>query len=153
MFLYVRKCFYSYVKSTKIILNRFQFGNSFHLSLKREVEIKTVLCLFFISINLFASSDYICSFRNYRLDLDMTNDESTGLFITERFHYNTLYVGYVGFINRKAQTTDFHFYGNDEYILTFKNNDLSNEPEQIKGRFEGTLEGFYMVDRFSCKKR
>tara|TARA_B100001971_G_scaffold84647_1_gene78123 strand:- start:230388 stop:230738 length:351 start_codon:yes stop_codon:yes gene_type:complete len=100
------------------------------------------------------AADYTCKFRNYTLDLDMTNDRSTGLFIIERYRYETLYVGYVGHIERKANTSDFYFYGNNgENILSFKNSDLKNEPSRMSGRYEGTLEGFYLVDKFNCTKR
>ena len=110
-----------------------------------------VISLFISSA--FASSDYTCKFRNYILDLDMTNDRSTGLFIIERWRYETLYVGYVGHINRKQKTSDFHFYGRGgEYILTFNNKDLNTEPNIMYGRIEAELEGFYIVDRFKCTK-
>lgn len=101
----------------------------------------------------YASADYTCQFRNYILDLDMTNDRSTGLFIIERWRYETLYVGYVGWINRESKTSDFHFYGNSgEHILTFRNSDLESEPATMKGRIETELQGYYMVDTFTCKK-
>lgn len=110
--------------------------------------------LFFLSFNTFASAQYKCSFRNYTLDLDMTNDRSTGLFIIEKYRYETLYSGYVGSIQRKSKTSDFHFYGSSgEHILTFRNSDLKEEPSSLEGRIEATLEGFYIVDRFECKKR
>lgn len=100
------------------------------------------------------SADYKCSFRNYTLDLDMTNDRSTGLFIIERNRYETLYVGYAGHIQRNSKTSDFYFYGNNgENILTFNNTDLANSPTKMYGRYEGTLEGFYLVDRFTCTKK
>lgn len=106
-----------------------------------------------LSINAFAD-DYTCTFRNYTLDLDMTNDRSTGLFIIERYRYETLYVGYVGHIQRNRKTSDFYFYGrNGENILTFNNSDLQNEPQRMHGRYEGTLEGFYLVDNFTCTKK
>lgn len=110
-----------------------------------------ILCL--ISFQTFASADYHCTVRNYNLDLDMTNDYSTGLFIIERYRYETLYVGYVGFIKRNSKTTDFYFYGNyGENILTFKNEDLKNEPNKMNGKIEAELEGFYFIDKFICTK-
>ena len=113
-----------------------------------------ILLTALFTFNSFASSNYQCSFRNYILDLDMTNDRSTGLFIKERYRYETLYVGYAGSIQRNANTSDFYFYGQSgEHILTFKNSDLKNEPAQMKGRIEATLEGFYIVDTFTCYKR
>lgn len=113
-----------------------------------------LLLLTIVSFNIFAASDYDCQFRGYRLDLDMTNDYSTGIFIIDRFNYDTLYVGYVGFIERKSKTTDFTFYGNyGEHILSFNNTDLASEPERMKGWYEGDLRGFYIVDKFECVKR
>lgn len=113
-----------------------------------------VLLTILFAFNSFASSDYHCEFRNYILDLDMTNDRSTGLFIKERWRYETLYVGYVGFIKRNSKTSDFHFYGNSgEHILTFKNSDLESEPNKMYGRIEAELEGFYIVDKFTCTKK
>lgn len=102
----------------------------------------------------FASEDYHCSFRNYNIDIFLTNDESTSMFITNRFTYDTIYVGYVGWIERKAKKTNFHFYGNSgEITLTFKNEDLTNEPDRLSGAVDADLEGFWIVDQFKCQKR
>lgn len=112
-----------------------------------------ILLTTLIALNSFAA-DYSCQFRNYTLELDMTNDRSTGLFIIERNRYETLYVGYAGFIKRNRNTSDFYFYGNNgENILSFNNSDLESEPRKMYGRYEGTLQGIYLVDRFSCTKR
>jgi len=106
------------------------------------------------TLQAFASSDYKCNFRNYTLDLQMTNDRSTGLFIIERYRYETLYNGYVGSIERRTNKTDFIFYGRSgEIILTFNTPDLLNEPARMRGRIEADLEGFYIVDNFICTKR
>jgi hypothetical protein len=114
---------------------------------------KIIMIIMLLMNFAFASSDYTCQVRNYILDLDMTNDRSTGLFIIERWRYETLYVGYVGFIKRNSKTSDFHFYGNNgETILTFKNSDLESEPDRMQGRIETELEGFYIVDKFNCIK-
>lgn len=111
-----------------------------------------LMCL--ISFNSFASADYSCTFRNYKLEIDMTNDESTGLFVIERWRYETLYVGYVGFIERKNKISNFYFYGNEgEIILTFKNSELLNEKDKLSASIEAQLEGFYFVDKFYCYKR
>jgi hypothetical protein len=116
---------------------------------------KTLLLLFImIPVQLLASADYNCQVRSYNLHIDMTNDRSTHVWVINRWNYNTVYQGYVGFIERKANNTTFYFYGNYEPIkLTFKNEDLQNEPQTMRGRIDTMLEGFIVYDNFDCKKR
>jgi hypothetical protein len=115
---------------------------------------RSFLLTLFLSLSSFASTDYSCSFRNYRLDLDMTNDQSTGLFLHDSWRYETLYVGYVGAIERSGRYSNFFFYGNEgEMRLQFLNTELAAQSDSLNVEFEGQLQGFYFLERFSCRKR
>lgn len=117
---------------------------------------KTLLfiLLFAISFNTAASEDYNCATRQYNLDIFLTNDRSTSMFIIDRFNYNTVYVGYVGFIERKEKISKFHFYGRSgPIVLSFSNNDLNQMPDKMNGFIDAELGGFIVYENLKCRIR
>lgn len=113
-----------------------------------------ILLLFTASLASARSTNYHCQVRQYNLDIDMTGDRSTGLFIIDRYNYNTEYVGYAGSIERGNRVTTFYFYGNEGPIkLSFLNKDIQDQPSKIKGHIDAMLGGFLIVDYFNCKER
>jgi len=115
---------------------------------------KYLILLLFVPFQVYASADYHCQVRSYDLDIDMTNDKSTHVWITNRYDYNVLYQGYVGSIERGNKVTSFTFYGNSEpTILSFPNTELESEPQKLTGHIDAMLEGFLIVDYFACSKK
>lgn len=110
--------------------------------------------MLFSTLSYGRSTDYQCIVRDYTLDIDMTGDRSTGMFITDRYNYDTIYVGYAGSIDRGSRVSTFYFYGNEGPIkLSFQNKDLQARPQTMRGHIDATLRGFLVVDYFNCKQR
>lgn len=115
---------------------------------------KLMLGLLLFTSSVFAGTDYRCSVRNYNIDLELSNDRSTNIFITDRWRHETLHVGYAGSIERGNRVTSFYFYGQSEpTILSFLNKEIQDKPETLRAHIEAQLEGFYFTDYFTCTKK
>lgn len=115
---------------------------------------KLLFILLVLTSSAFAGTDYHCQVRNYIIDLELSNDRSTGVFITNRWNHDTLHVGYAGSIERGKRVTSFYFYGRGEpTILSFLNEEIKKKPNKLKAHIEAGLEGFYFTDYFTCTKK
>ena len=107
----------------------------------------------FLSFSL-SAREYNCDVRNYRLQIDLEGDRSTHVWIKNLNTYSVLYQGYAGSIERGNRVTSFFFYGrNEPSIISFKNSDVKNQKDKIKGHIEATLEGLYFRDYMDCRAR
>lgn len=100
----------------------------------------------------FAYTDYRCDVRQYTVDLTLTEDTSTHMWLRE--YHDVLAQAYAGWVEKKDGKSTYHFYpGNaDTAKITFKTQDVIDLPETLTGRIETTARGFLLWDRLNCKK-
>lgn len=100
----------------------------------------------------FAYTDYRCSVRQYTVDLTLTQDRSTHMWLRE--YHEVLAQAYAGSIEKKDGKSIYHFYpGNAEPAsITFKTQDVIDLPETLNGRIETVARGFLLWDRLTCRK-
>lgn len=113
-----------------------------------------ILILLFAGSAWAQSTDYICQVRQYQLDIDMTGDRSTHVWIHDRYNHEMIFHGYAGSIEQGNRVSTFFFYGNQEPVkLSFLNKDIQERPKQLKGHIDTILGGFLVVDYFNCKEK
>lgn len=114
---------------------------------------KFLFLMILFPLSVFArSTDYNCQVRQYNLNIQMTGDRSTGLLIRDRQTYETLHNGYAGSIERGTRVWTFYFYGNEGPIkISFRKDDIQEQPTKIKGHIDAMLGGFLVVDYFNCR--
>lgn len=113
-----------------------------------------LFCLVLGSLSAMARpwEDYVCSARQYTVEITVTQDTSTHFWLMDGFE--TLAHGYAKSLERKGEKTTYYFYpGQAEPAkITFKTQDVIDQPETIEGRIETTARGFLLWDRLTCKK-
>ena len=109
------------------------------------------LCLLSSSA-AFAYTDYVCEVRQYQVELTLTQDTSTHMWLRER--YEVLAHAYAGWVEKKDGKMIYHFYpGNAEPAqITFKAQDVIDLPEKLNGYIETKARGFLLWDRLNCRK-
>ena len=107
-----------------------------------------------VSFNLFAqSADYVCEFRQYRLDLELRQDRSTHLWVSD--YHGVIFQSYAGFVEKRGTNSHYFFYPaySDQAELTFKTQDTIDFPKHLTGKINTRLRGFLVRDSFNCTKR
>lgn len=104
------------------------------------------------SASAFAYTDYHCEVRQYQVELTLTQDTSTHMWLLDR--HEVLAHAYAGWVEKKEGKSTYHFYpGNaDNAKITFKAQDVIDLPESLSGYIETTARGFLLWDRLSCRK-
>ena len=115
---------------------------------------KTIILIAFILSNMAFAKDYICETNGYRIELDLHDDRSTHIWERDAYRYNLITQAYAGSIDRGQIASSFYFYGQTEpTVLSFKNEDIKNKPNKIKGHIEAMFEGFYFTRYMTCIAR
>ena len=111
--------------------------------------------LMLASFSSFAGTvDYTCGFRQYQINI--TFDEmSTNMFLIDRLSHETIYVGYVGWIETQGNFQKYHFYPSNgrDSILTLNKEDIANQVTRTSGWIDGQFNGWLMYDSIICLKR
>lgn len=118
----------------------------------KKVALFILMCF---SLNSFAISlDYTCQVRYYKIAI--TFDEmSTSMFVTDRMTHETLYVGYVGSIERNGNFISYHFYPTNTLknsVLTFDLEAITASEDKLFGFIDGSFNGFLIYDNLTCIK-
>lgn len=114
---------------------------------------KCILALCFLSsISALAYTDYRCEVRQYQVELTLTQDTSTHMWLLDR--HEVLAQAYAGWVEKKDAKLIYHFYpGNAEPAqITFKAQDVMDLPQKLDGYIETKARGFLLWDRLSCRK-
>lgn len=115
-----------------------------------------IIALLALSFNSFAQSkDYACDVRQYRVELILTPDTSTSFFLMDMHNYQTLANGFAANITREKGLVTYHFYpGNAHPMkLTFREDDVNNMPDKMRGYIETKARGYLLWDYVNCRKR
>ena len=121
----------------------------------------SILPAFFISLILIFSqtasalpSQYRCDGGRYQVDLDLTGDTSTHLWLTDLNQSSVLEQGYAKSIVQKNDHTQFVFYFSEgEMKLTVQNDDVSSLPDFFRAKILGTVQGLILRTNLDCQKR
>ena len=111
--------------------------------------------LLIASFNSFAeSADYVCGVQHYQVELTLSPDSNTSMWLTDTLPYETISQGFAEFVEKKGSTSTYHFYpaGADEVQLTFKTQDVLDLPETLNGYIETKAHGFLLWDKLPCRR-
>ncbi len=115
---------------------------------------KVIILLSLVLSNFAMAKDYVCETNGYRIELDLHTDRSTHIWVRDISRYDLITQAYAGSIERGQKVTSFFFYGQTEpTVLSFKNADVQNRPDKIKGHIEAMFEGFYFTRYMNCSAR
>lgn len=112
--------------------------------------------LMLISMNGFAqSADYSCDLGRYRLDVTLTPDTSTSMWLTDVYNHTTIAQGYAKAVSKVGDNTVYSFYPGqaDPMKLTFKTQDIIVFPKIIKGSINTKAGGFLLIEKMDCDKQ
>ncbi len=116
---------------------------------------KILILAIFLSVShsSFAiSEDYSCEVRQYDVDITLTQDTSTSMWFS--LNHEVLAMGNAGFVEKKANETIYHFYpGQFSPIeMTFKNQDIIDQPQRLKGWINVSGPFFSLWDELDCHR-
>ena len=124
---------------------------SLYIAVMKKLTLALILAI--LTSSAF-SREYNCDVRNYRLTIDLEGDRSTHVWVRDLNTYSVLHQGYAGSVDRGQRVSSFHFYGQQQPItISFRNSDIKEQGDKIKGHIEATLEGFYFRDYMNCRSR
>jgi hypothetical protein len=115
-----------------------------------------LIILMLISFNSFAyDADYSCDLGQYRLDVTLTADKSTSMWLTDLNNRSVIAQGYAKVIEKVGDKSNYFFYpGIAEPVkLTFKTQDAIDFPDMIRGRIETKAGGFLLWEKMDCYKQ
>ena len=113
-------------------------------------------CLLSISFNSFAqSADYVCEVMNFRVELTLTADEATSMWLTDTLNYEVILQGHATFVEKKGANSTYHFHqsGTGDVRLTFRTQHAVDFPERMTGVIQTTVRPILMRETLSCVKR
>ena len=101
------------------------------------------------------SADYSCEVLNYRVDLTLTTDESTSMWLSDTMTYETVLQGYANFIEKNGASSIYHFHQDSvgDLSLTFKTSDAVDLPQRISGVIQTTVRPILMREAVVCSRR
>ena len=98
-------------------------------------------------------SDYSCEVGRYHIDLTLTDDQSTHIWLIDQDNHTVIFQGYAKAIERKDEFNRYYFYTPEgEAVVVFDRDDVLNRPWQLWGRIRATVEGFILHESFRCQK-
>jgi hypothetical protein len=116
---------------------------------------KTLLLILLASTSTYVfsrTSDYDCTVRQYVVDLTLTQDTSTSMWLKDR--YDVMAMGYAGSLEKKEGNTIYHFYPQLGPIeLTFRTQDTIDLPENLYGWIHVNAPFFVLWDKMECSRR
>lgn len=108
-----------------------------------------IFCLFLTSA---FARDYKCDIRGYEVTIDLQGDKSTHMWLRSTRDYSVITQAYAGSIDRGNRVTSFYFYGQTEpVVISFRNSDIQNQANKIKGHIDAFIEGFILKGYMDCR--
>jgi len=101
------------------------------------------------------SADYVCEVMNFRVELTLTADETTSMWLTDTMNHEVIMQGYANFVEKKGLNSTYHFHqsGTGDARLTFKTKDAVDFPQRMTGVIQTTVRPILMRDTLNCVKR